>query len=163
MSKILFRLAAAVTLLATPLMSFATTDFSIIPESKEQEPGKAVDCVAGKGEDCKKGTVRDRYNAQAEKYDGTKDKNKRDIGACFATGIFSWNCVIDYIVYGIRFLSEVGILVGAGMIIYAGYKYATAVFSGKSPGNDMVKNAIIGVLVIIFSYAIVKILTAAFL
>jgi VIT1/CCC1 family predicted Fe2+/Mn2+ transporter len=49
------------------------------------------------------------------------------------------------------------------MIIYAGYKYASAVFSGKSPSFSMVKDAIIGVLVIIFSYAIIKALSAAFL
>jgi hypothetical protein len=51
------------------------------------------------------------------------------------------------------------------MIIYAGYIYASSVFTGKETGagNKAIKNAIIGVLVIVFSYAIMKLITSAFI
>lgn len=49
------------------------------------------------------------------------------------------------------------------MIVVSGYKYATAAFTGKAAGSGDVKNAIIGVLIVIFSYALIRILTEAFL
>ena len=50
------------------------------------------------------------------------------------------------------------------MIIYAGYMYATEIFGGKSgEGKKAITNAIIGILVISFSYAIMKILVSAFI
>jgi hypothetical protein len=63
------------------------------------------------------------------------------------------------------FLSQLGIAIGALMIIYAGYIYATAVFNGgnASAGKTAATRAILGSIVIIFSYAIVRILTRAFL
>jgi hypothetical protein len=59
----------------------------------------------------------------------------------------------------------VGILIGALMIIYAGYIYASSIFTGKESGwgKTAITNAIIGVLVIAFSYAIMKIITSAFI
>lgn len=81
----------------------------------------------------------------------------------FATGIFTRDGVLDYVVYAIRFLSQIALVIGAAMIIVNGYKYAAASFSGKDPGMGDIKNAVFGVLVVIFSYAIIKALSAAFL
>lgn len=81
----------------------------------------------------------------------------------FATGIFTRDGILDYVVYAIRFLSQMALVIGAGMIIVNGYKYAAASFSGKDPGTSDIKNAIYGVLIVIFSYAIIKALSAAFL
>lgn len=144
-------------------ISFAADSLQIIPEAKDPTTvWSQVDCVAWNSTGCKKGSVRDRYNAQAQKYD--KAKNWPDTWASFATGIFSWDTIIEYIVYIVKFISQIWILVGVVMIVYAGYKYATAVFTtGKSPSTDMIKDAIMWVLIVIFSYAIIKALTAAFL
>jgi hypothetical protein len=51
------------------------------------------------------------------------------------------------------------------MVIYAGYIYASSVFSwgNASKGNEAIQNAITGILVIAFSYAIMKLLTSAFI
>jgi hypothetical protein len=51
------------------------------------------------------------------------------------------------------------------MIIYAGYLYASSIFESwnMAKGKTAITNAIIGVLVIAFSYAIMKLLTSAFL
>ncbi len=155
-------LLLACTMSIAPLMTFAT-DFEVIPEANSKNLGGEVDCVAWTtttGCATKGKTVRDRYNNQSKIYDNAR---KPDLWASFATGIFSRNSVLEYIIYIVKFISEIGLVIGAGMIIYAGYKYASAVFSGKSPSFSMVKDAIIGVLVIIFSYAIIKALSAAFL
>jgi len=75
------------------------------------------------------------------------------------------NTILKYVAYVVSFASQIGLLIGAAMIVYAGYLYATNVFTGKgtSDGNTAIKNAIIGVLVVTFSYAIMKFFTAMFL
>jgi len=74
------------------------------------------------------------------------------------------NTLIDYFVYVVRFMSQMALLIGACMIIYAGYKYAMASFGDETgSGNEAIKNAVIGILVVIFAYAIIRILTIAFI
>ncbi len=104
--------------------------------------------------------VIEEYNNQAEKLE-----KSWDIWTAFATGVFSWNLILLYIKYLIKFLSQIGLVIGALMIIYAWYLYASAVFAGSNPQKwaTAVKNAIIWILIIVFSYAILKILTAMFL
>lgn len=152
----------------TQISLFAPTyaaEFEVIPEANKDTAslGNTVDCVAGTSNDpkCKKWSVRDRYNKVVDSSGswGYKD----DVGAQFATWIFSWDGVLSYFVYIVRFISQIGLVIGAGMIIYTGYKYASAVFSGKSPSMSMITTAIEGILVIVFSYAIMRALTAAFL
>jgi hypothetical protein len=66
-----------------------------------------------------------------------------DTGGSFAIGAFTRNTILEYTVYIIRFLSQLGIVVGVVMIMMAGYKYASGVFGfGKSPDTEMIKNAI---------------------
>ncbi|MDR0650318.1 MAG: hypothetical protein LBG59_02685 [Candidatus Peribacteria bacterium] len=45
-----------------------------------------------------------------------------------ATGIMNWNTILQYLIYLTRFVSQIGLFIGALMIIFAGYKYATNVF-----------------------------------
>ena len=82
-----------------------------------------------------------------------------------ASGIFTWDTLLDYLVYLVKFLSQLGIFIGACFIIYAGYIYASNVFTGKEPssGKTAISNAVIGVIVITFSYAIMRAITVAFL
>jgi TRAP-type C4-dicarboxylate transport system permease small subunit len=81
----------------------------------------------------------------------------------FATGIFTRDGVLAYLVKIISFLSQLALVIGAGMIIYNGYEYALASFNGKDPGTGRIKNAIYGILIVIFSYAIIQALKSAFL
>ena len=81
----------------------------------------------------------------------------------FATGIFTWDGILDYLVKIIRFLSQLALIIGAAMIIYNGYEYALASFNGKDPGTKRIKDAIYGILIVIFSYAIIQALNSAFL
>jgi hypothetical protein len=131
-----------------------TNDFEIIPKATDQNAvNKAVETV---GKDW--GNVRDNYNQEAEKMNG-------NVGDQIASGIMTRDTLLDYVVYLVRFLSQIGIVIGVVMIIYAGYLYASSVFSpsNMSKGKSALTNAIIGVLVIAFSYAIMKLLTSAFL
>ncbi|USN56871.1 MAG: hypothetical protein H6766_07925 [Candidatus Peribacteria bacterium] len=74
------------------------------------------------------------------------------------------NTILNYAAYLVRFISQIGLVIGALMIIWAGYEYATYVFSGNTgKGSTRISNAIIGVVIIIFSYAIMRIITTAFL
>lgn len=104
--------------------------------------------------------VWDAYNQQAGVF-----KEKKNLAAQLASWIFTWDTLLDYLAYLIKFLSEIWIFVGACFIVYAGYLYATNIFTGKDPSsaNKAISNAIIGVLVITFSYAIMKAIVAAFL
>ena len=144
-------------ILIIPKHSFAqqtSNDFEIIPKaSSGGAVTKAVNAVGQTG-----GSVRDTYNKQAVVLSWS-------VGDQIASGIMTRDTLLEYIVYLVRFLSQIGIFIGVIMIIYAGYLYASSIFSpsNMSKGKSAITNAIIGVLVIAFSYAIMKLLTSAFL
>lgn len=129
----------------------AASNFEIIPQADSNGTvEKAVKDVWSQG-----GSVRDKYNDQAQKMNG-------QVGNQLASGIMTRDTLLDYVVYLVRFLSQVGLLIGGLMVIYAGYLYATQIFGSSDKGaKDAIKNAIIGILIIAFSYAIMKLLTSA--
>lgn len=144
-------------LLILPIHSFAqgtSNDFEIIPKATSGAGVEnAVNTVGSSGWDVWK-----NYNEQAKAMEWK-------VGDQLASGIMTRDTLLEYIVYLVRFLSQIGIFIGVLMIIYAGYLYASSVFSpsNMSKGKSAITNAIIGVLVISFSYAIMKLLTSAFL
>jgi len=83
----------------------------------------------------------------------------------FASWVFSWESVFSFFKYLAKTLSQIWLVVWAVMIIYAWYKYASWVFTGDASKwwQDAIKSAILGVLVVIFSYAIMKLLISTFL
>lgn len=126
--------------------------FDIIPKS-ETDVSSDVTEIGKAG-----GKVWDKLNEKAKQYE-----ENDDIGAQFASGAFTWNTLLNYVIYLVRFLSQLALVIGATMIIVAWYKYASASFTGKPSGSEDVRNAIVGVLIVIFSYALIRILTEAFL
>jgi len=99
--------------------------------------------------------VWDTYNIHAKRTENLP-------GNAFADWTFTWTTILNYMKYLVKFLSGIGLVIGAVMIIFGGYKYAMGVFTGKaSTWNEPIKLAIQWVLVIIFSYAIIKFLLAA--
>jgi hypothetical protein len=64
-----------------------------------------------------------------------------------------------------RWVSNVALVAGAACVIYAGYLYATSVFTGDNSGkaNEAIKYAAIGIATITLSYGIMRIAIAAFL
>jgi len=128
-------------------------DFEIIPKATE-DVGTTVKNIGVGWE------VRDKYDEQAKTY-----QEQKNVWEAFASGVFTRSLILDYVVYVVQFLSQIWLLIGALMIIYAGYIYASSIFTGKEAGagNKAITNAIIWVLVIIFSYAIMKLITSAFI
>lgn len=128
--------------------------FFIIPEQSNSTT--VVDAV--KAVWSQWGKVWDTYNAKAAVLSS-------NLGDQLASGIMTRDTLIQYTIYLARFLSQIGLLIGACMIIYAGYIYAISIFSGgdASKGNNAIKYAIYGVVVIASAYAIMRILTSAFL
>ena len=91
------------------------------------------------------------YNAQA---------SGMNVWDSFASWIFSWDTIFNFLKHIATVLSQIGLVIWAWMIIYAWYKYAVWVFTGDASKwwKDAVKWAIYWVLIVIFSYAIMKIL-----
>ena len=104
--------------------------------------------------------VRDVYNNTLSDQYG-----KRDLADKLSSGIMDRGTILDYFARFVRYLSELWIFIGACFIVYAWYIYATAVFTdGKiEKGKIAIKNAILWVVIITFSYAIMKAIMSAFL
>ena len=84
----------------------------------------------------------------------------------FASWIMNWDTILNYAVYLVKFLFQLWLFVGAVMIVYAWYLYTLWAFTSEGKANEgktAIKLAIIGTLVVLFSYAIMKILTSMFL
>lgn len=60
----------------------------------------------------------------------------------------------------VGFLSELWLVVWVIFIIYAWYKYMISIFNWLQTPTSAIRNAIIWVLIVIFSYAILKTLTS---
>ena len=132
-------------------------DLHIIPETQErnEELDKKVKDIAKNP-----GKVLETYNNKADEL-----AQKGDLGSAFATGIFNRDLILLYIAYLVQFLSQLGMLIWGIMVVYAGYLYAGSIFgfSNIPQTKTAIKNAITGILVISFSYAILKILTSMFI
>ena len=145
----------AAMLLLIPAITHATENdlevdwFEIMPRLETWQ----VEKVNKKIEDIWKtpGKVREKYNNAAKSL-----KTSEQI----ASWIMNRDTIMNYIVFVVQFLSQLGLLVWACFIMYSWYKYMLSVFNwGKTPWSTL-KNAIIWVLIVVFSYAIMKILTS---
>ncbi len=89
----------------------------------------------------------------------------KDIGSQFASGIMDRDTIFLLLAQLVRVLSNMALVIGAAMIIYAGYLYISSVYTGDNAAkaNGAIKRAVIGIVVVIFSYAIIRILVAMFL
>ena len=77
-----------------------------------------------------------------------------------ASWIMTRNTILNYIVFIVKFLSQLWLLVWAWFIMFAWYIYMVSLFTwGKAPSSTL-KNAIIWIIIVIFSYAIMRILTS---
>lgn len=76
------------------------------------------------------------------------------------SGIMNRNTIMNYLVFFIKFISQLWLVIWTVFIIYAWYKYMLSVFTNKGATKQIITNAIIWVLIIIFSYAIMRIFTS---
>ena len=78
----------------------------------------------------------------------------------WAWGILEIDDIVNYLVLVVQFLSQLGLVVWVIFIMYAWYKYMLSIFNWWKVPSSTLKNAIIGVIIVVFSYAIMKILTS---
>ncbi len=124
--------------------------FNIIPELSDEEISKVDKAIKDIWTTWK--NVRNAYNQKASELSTSEQ---------IASGIMNRDTIMNYLVFIVQFLSQLWLLVGAIFIIYAWYKYMTNIFFGsKSTPSSTIKNAIIWVIIIIFSYAIMRVLTS---
>lgn len=165
LSSILLLFAIGYGLLMTSFVNAAALkDFNIIPESTSK--GLKGD-VTNLWDPKKAWDFREKYNFFWSYYDSQKDKdgNQWDIWASFSTWIFTWDTIILFVSRLARWIANVALVAGAACVIYAGYLYATSVFTGDASGkaNEAIKYAAIGIAVITLAYGILRIAIAAFL
>ena len=143
------------TILLIPAITNASNNdlevnwFEIMPKLESwqvEEVNKAIDAIWKEA-----GKVRKNYNTNA---------NKLTTSQQIASWIMNRDTIMNYIVFVVQFLSQLWLLVWACFIMYAWYKYMLSVFNWwKTPWSTL-KNAIIWVVIVVFSYAIMKILTS---
>ena len=135
-----------------PLGSYADdmdVEFSILPTLEDDEIteiNKKIDDIWSEW-----WKVNEKYIKAAEELELPKQLN---------SWIMNWNTILDYLAYVVKFLSQLWLVVWVIFIMYAWYKYMLSVFTWWKPSSKTVKNAIIWVIIVIFSYAIMKTLTS---
>ena len=125
-------------------------DFNILPELTDEEKtevNSAIDEIWKSA-----WNVWNVYNQKAADPNFTTEEQ-------IASWIMNWDTIMNYLVFVVKFLSQLGMVVWLIFIMYAGYKYMFNVFHQKSWKQPLV-NVIIGVVIIIFSYAIMRLLTS---
>lgn len=126
-------------------VSSADDDISIIPESN----WNAASIVENINQWWK---VREKYKEQS--------KTDMSLWDQFATWVMTWDTILDYCVYLIKFLWELALFVWAAAIIYIWYKKAVENLEfWKSP----LWHVVIWIVVVICAYVIVKLLWSAFI
>ena len=78
----------------------------------------------------------------------------------WAAWILEVDDIMNYLVIVIQFLSQLWLVVWTIFIMFAWYKYIVSVFNWWKAASSTLKNAIIWVIIVIFSYAIMKIFTS---
>ena len=142
------------------LTSFSTTVYAIDPEmdvdwiniTKKLEKWEIEDINDTIQDIWSEGwNVREKYNEAAS----WKSTSRQ-----MASWIMNRNTIMNYLVYIVQFLSQLGLLVWAIFIMYAGYKYIISALNWWRTAGSTLKNAIIWIIIVIFSYAIMRILTS---
>ena len=77
-----------------------------------------------------------------------------------ASWIMNRDTILNYLTFIIKFLSQLWLLVWTIFIMIAWYKYIVSLFNWWKVPSESVKNAIIWIIIVIFSYAIMRILTS---
>ena len=77
-----------------------------------------------------------------------------------ASWILEIEDIMDYLVLIVKFLSQLWLIIWMVFIMYAWYQYIISVFNWWKVPSNTVKNAIIWVIIVIFSYAIMRFLTS---
>ena len=132
--------------------------FEILPEATSSNIGTEVEGVWVWG------SVWDEYKNVAywEKvwWANTRAWSDRSLGDQLASGIMTWDTLLDYAVYLVKFIWQLALLAWALWIIYYGYVKATEHL--KWSGGWKLWMIVVGILVISFAYVIIKMVWSMF-
>lgn len=124
----------------------------IIPEANQSNVISNVNSVGKEG-----GHVWDNYDEVL--------KNKPSLEDSLASWIMDWDTILLYAARFVNYMSQLWIFIGACFLVYAGYVYATSIFNNGDvkKWNTAIHNALLWVVIITFSYALMKFIVSAFL
>ena len=138
----------AILLISLSWLALADDDIAIIPEWSWTNAAQKVSQVSSWGKVWKI-------------YRDIVDDGDLSLWDQLASGIMSWDTILDYCVYIAKFLWEVALLIGALAIIFLWYKRITKNIFWDAP--KWILLVIIWLLIIIFAYAIIKLIWSAFI
>ena len=148
MKKLLLSFAVVFTMFTGMLFAANQAEFEIIPASTSDVWGK-VEQVGSEW-----GKVRDNYKAISQ-------SGHLWLGEQFASGIMNWDTILSYISYLAKFLWQIALLIWAVSLIIFGYKKATEHL--KKSGWWKFANIIKWLLIVIFSYVIIRAIWSMFI
>lgn len=146
MKKVLGILAILFTMVSW--LTFAADDIAIIPEWETSIAAEKVEKVSSGWKVWKM-------------YRDVVENDNLSLWDQLASGIMSRDTILDYCAYLAKFIWEVALLVWAVAIIY--FWYTKIVKNVKPEKSGPLWMIVIWLLVIIFAYAIVKLIRSAFI
>lgn len=142
-----------------PILTLAWNDgndlqvewFEIMPKLTDEEVGEVEQAIKDIWNTGNK--VWDTYNQKASEL-----KTSQQI----ASWIMNRDTIMNYLVFIVQFLSQLWLVVWVWFIMYGWYRYIISVFEWwrTDKAKPAITNAIIWVIVVIFSFAIMRILTS---
>lgn len=124
-------------------------DYYIIPKIKEESVKRIQDATTEIWKSW--WSVMETYKEKAANLTTAEQLN---------SWIMTRDTIMNYLVFVIKFLSQIWLVIWAWFIMFAGYKYMTSIITWSSADKSMIPNAIIWVIIVIFSYAIMKTFTS---
>lgn len=146
MKKVLGMFAILFT--AISWFALADDDVSIIPKWDTTNAAQKVEQVSSGGKVWKN-------------YRDIVENDNLSLWDQLASGIMSRDTILDYCVYLAKFLWEVALLIWAVAIIFLWYKRITKNIIWEAP--KWLTLIVIWLLIIIFAYAIIKLIWSAFI
>jgi hypothetical protein len=150
MKKVLWKLAICFTVASW--LALAADDIAIIPEwNASWNTTVAAEKVK---------EVSSWWNVW-KIYRKIVDEENMSVWDQLASGIMNWDTILNYSVYIAKFLWEIALLAWAVAIIFLWYKRITKNIFWDTP--KWILLVIIWLLIIIFAYAIIKLIWSAFI
>lgn len=146
MKKVLWVLTILFTV--TSWLAMAADDIAIIPEWNSTIAAEKVKEVSS------------WWNVW-KIYRKIVDEENMSVWDQLASGIMNWDTILNYSVYIAKFLWEIALLAWAVAIIFLWYKRITKNIFWDTP--KWILLVLIWLLIIIFSYAIIKLIRSAFI
>lgn len=102
------------------------------------------------------------YGEKVSDWSNTREWSDMSLWDQLASWIMTWDTILDYAVYLVKFIWQLALLAGALGIIYFGYSKATDSVSWKSTTISKLSHVVAGILVISFAYVIIKMVWSMF-